>query len=277
MAKNISIAGTVLVAGVWAAAGHSTTSQFTQPVHETVVYSTIQPANLDLYVFDSPGATPRRLTTDPGLDYSPAFSPDGRWIVFTSERNGSPDLYALDLQNPAETRQLTKSPAMEDAAAFSPDGRRLLFVSTENGNPDISVMPFAPEAVDAAAGKAENLTRHPAGDYQPAFSPDGQWIAFSSNRDTPGTQAASTGVAGTYQASDVYVMRADGTGVQRRPATKAGMGRQPGRRMDRPLFSIRNRMASHGSFESTEMAPHLRQSAPRVKQRSHRRSRPTVV
>jgi Tol biopolymer transport system component len=96
-----------------------------------------------VYVFDQPGATPRRLTTDPGLDYNPAISPDGRWIVFTSERNGSPDLYALDLQKPAVPRQLTKSPAMEDAAAFSPDGRRLLFVSTESGNPDIWVMPFA--------------------------------------------------------------------------------------------------------------------------------------
>ena len=105
---------------VWAATGHSTTSQVPQPTHETVVYSSIQPANWDLYVFDRPGATPRRLTTDPGLDYNPVFSPDGRWIVFTSERNGSPDLYALDLQNPAVTRQLTKSPAMEDAAAFSP-------------------------------------------------------------------------------------------------------------------------------------------------------------
>jgi TolB protein len=216
MTRITSIAGSVLVVlAVWVAAGHSPASQVPRPIHETVVYSSIQPENWDLYIFDQPGATPRRLTTDPGLDYNPAISPDGRWIVFTSERNGSPDLYALDLQNPAMPRQLTKSPAMEDAAAFSPDGRRLLFVSTESGNPDIWVMPFAPEDPDAAAGKATNLTRHPAGDYQPAFSPDGQWIAFSSNRDTPGAQPTSAGVPGTYQASDVYVMHADGTGVQR--------------------------------------------------------------
>jgi Tol biopolymer transport system component len=216
MKKITSIAGSVLVGlAVWVAAGRSPASQVQQPTHEAVVYSSIQPVNWDVYVFDHAGATPRRLTTDPGLDYNPAISPDGRWVVFTSERRGGPDLYALDLQNPAEPRQLTKSPAMEDAAAFSPDGRRLLFVSTASGNPDIRVMPFAPDNPDAAAAKATNLTTHPAADYQPAFSPDGQWIAFSSNRDTGGSQADAAAVAGTYQASDVYVMRADGTGVQR--------------------------------------------------------------
>ena len=216
MKKIMSITGVVLVGlGVWVAARRSPASQVQQPGSETIVYSSIQPVNWDLYVFDRPGATPRRLTMDPGLDYNPAIAPDGRWIVFTSERNGSPDLYALDLQNPSVPTQLTKSPAMEDAAAFSPDGRRLLFVSTESGNPDIKVMPFAPESPDAAAGKATNLTNHPAGDYQPAFSPDGQWIAFSSNRDTGRAQSTSAAVPGTYQASDVYVMHADGTGVQR--------------------------------------------------------------
>ena len=152
-------AGILMVVAIWAATGHNPASQVPRPIHETVVYSSIQPVNWDLYVFDHPGATPRRLTTDPGLDYNPALSPDGRWVVFTSERSGSPDLYALDLQNPAVPKQLTKSSAMEDAAAFSPDGRRLAFVSTESGNPDIWVMPFAPEDADAAARKATNLTR----------------------------------------------------------------------------------------------------------------------
>jgi Tol biopolymer transport system component len=216
MKKISSVAGSVLVVlAVVAAAGHSTALQAPPPINETVVYSSIQPANWDLYVFDSPGATPRRLTTDSALDYSPAISPDGRWVVFTSERGGGPDLYALDFQNPAVPKRLTKSPAMEDAAAFSPDGRRLAFVSTESGNPDIRVMPFMPDDPEAAAARAINVTSHPAGDYQPAFSPDGQSIVFSSNRDAPGAQGASPEVAGTYQASDVYVMRADGTGVQR--------------------------------------------------------------
>ena len=120
MTKIISIAGTALAAlAVWAAAGHSTTSQV-RPIHETVVYSSIQPANWDLYVFDRPGATPRRLTMDPGLDYNPAISPDGRWIVFTSERSGSPDLYALDLQNPAVHKTAHEKPCDGRRGGFFP-------------------------------------------------------------------------------------------------------------------------------------------------------------
>lgn len=199
---------------VFIVTGYSPGTEGAEPVRETVVYSSIQPANWDLYLFDQPGSPARRLTSDPGLDYNPVFSPDGRWIVFTSNRNGNPDLYALDLQHPGAPRQLTKSPAMEDAAAFSPDGRSLVFVSTQSGNPDIFVMPFVPEE-QGAVDEAINLTRHKAGDFNPAFSPDGKRIIFSSNRDAPDTTFTSPAAPDDYKASDVYVMQSDGSGVQR--------------------------------------------------------------
>ena len=68
------------------------------PLVEAVVYSTIRPPNQDIYLYERPGEAPRRLTDDPALDYNAVFSPDGRWLVFTSERAGSGDLYALDLE-----------------------------------------------------------------------------------------------------------------------------------------------------------------------------------
>ena len=185
-----------------------------EPARETIVYSSILPANWDLYLFDGPGSEPRRLTTDPGLDYNAAISPDGRWVVFTSERTGSPDLYVLDLHGNAGSRPLVEGPAMEDAAAISPDGRRLLFVSTRDGNADVFEMPFRPED-PAAAGEARNLTRHAAGDYNPAFSPDGARILFSSSRDTAVATSTGASPGPTYLASELYVMEADGTGVRR--------------------------------------------------------------
>ena len=181
---------------------------------ENIVYSSIQPANWDLYLFDGPGSEPRRLTTDPGLDYNGVISPDGRWVVFTSERTGSPDLFVLDLHGDAAPRSLVEGPAMEDAAAISPDGRRLLFVSTRDGNADVFEVPFRPED-PAAAGEARNLTRHPSGDYNPAFSPDGTRILFSSSRDTAVATSSGASPGPTYLASELYVMRADGTDVRR--------------------------------------------------------------
>ena len=189
-------------------------TQEVAPERETIVYSSIQPSNWDLYLFDGPGSAPRRLTTDPGLDYNGVISPDGRWVVFTSERSGNPDLYVLELEGDSRPRPLVESPAMEDAAAISPDGRRLLFVSTRDGNADIFATAFRPWN-PSAAGAATNLTRHAAGDYNPAFSPDGTQVLFSSSRDTTVATSTGAGPPAAYLASELYVMQADGSDVRR--------------------------------------------------------------
>ena len=121
---------------------------------ERIVYSSLRPGNWDIFYFASAGAAPRRLTDHPGLDYDAALSPDGRWVVFTSERRGNPDLYALELDGGAQARLLIDSAAMEDQVAFSPDGRSIAFVSTASGNADIYVLPFNPETPqDSAASR----------------------------------------------------------------------------------------------------------------------------
>src|SRR5215510_8351561 len=143
---------------------------------ERLVWQALKPTNWDVYYFSGPKAEPRRLTDDPGPDYDAVFSPDGRWAVFTSERRGNPDLYAIDLQAGGTPRLLIDSPAMEDQAAISPDGASIAFMSSHGGNADIYILPFDPSSTQSI-DKATNLTRHSGGDFRPAFSPDGKQIA----------------------------------------------------------------------------------------------------
>lgn len=185
-----------------------------EQLKEMIVYSTLAPRNLDLYLFEKAGEKGKRLTTDPALDYNPVFSPDGRWIVFCSERRGNPDLYALNLQSEGPPRLLTNSEAMEDAPTFSPDGRFLAFVSDRHGNADIFVMPFNPDDPEKAFAQAVNLSRHSGGDLNPAFSPDGRKIAFSSDRDSYSRVFVDPTASG-WGEGEVYVMDADGSNPTR--------------------------------------------------------------
>jgi Tol biopolymer transport system component len=177
---------------------------------ERIVYVSFRPGNWDIYYFDKRGGEPRRLTDELGLDYDPALSPDGRWLVFTSERRGGADLYALDLKAGGPPRLLVESDAMEDQAAVSPDGETIAFVSTRDGNADVFTLPFKPGRTQKLDG-ARNLTRHAGGDFRPAFSPDGKQIAFTSDRDTPPTGDP----ANRRREGEIYLMGADGTNLRR--------------------------------------------------------------
>ena len=194
-----------------AQAGSTGTSS--QQLVEALVYTTLRPPNLDIYLFDKPGVPPRRLTDDPALDYNAVFSPDGRWVVFTSERTGNVDLYALDLKDGGPPVRLSEDHGMDDAAGFSPDGQRLAFVSTRDGYADIFVMPFAPGDATAES-RAVNLTRRPGGDFNPAFSPDGRRIAFSRQERWAELDPLDDDEREDLIV-DLYVMNADGSNVRR--------------------------------------------------------------
>lgn len=149
---------------------------------ERIGYVTFKPGNWDIYYHSKRGVPARRLTDDPSLDYDATLSPDGRWVVFTSERQGNPSLYVLDLQNDGIPKLLIDSSAMQDQATISPDSATMAFVSTHEGNADIYLLPFSPEKTQSLAA-ATNLTQNAGGDFRPAFSPDGSMLAFSSDRN----------------------------------------------------------------------------------------------
>ena len=185
---------TLLVTGAAAAA------------QERIFVDQWSPTESVLFVADTDGANPRKLVAGSERDYNASFSFDDEWVVFTSERHGSSDIFRVRADGRGLER-LTHHPAFDDQAALSPDGRALAFVSTRDaGSTDIHVL-------DVRTGEVRNLTDTPGGDYRPSWSPDGSMLAFSSERGKPPRMAA--GRWEHIHEPSVYVMQADGGGVRR--------------------------------------------------------------
>ena len=170
-----------------------------------------QPGQLALFIAAADGTGEHPLLASGGTDYDPVWAPDGGSIVFTSERNGSADLFRVSPDG-SGLAQLTTDPAYDDQAAFSPDSRQLVFVSTRAaGTANLWTL-------DVATRSAKPLTSGPGGDFRPSWSPDGKWIAFASGRGNP--MPFAHGRWERLQLSDIYIVRPDGSGLKK--ITKSG-------------------------------------------------------
>ena len=176
------------------------------------------PTRSELYIADADGRNARKLVAGLELDYNASFSAEGAWVVFTSERHGSSDIFRVRT-NGMGLERLTDDPAFDDQGALSPDGSSLAFVSTrDTGSTDIYLL-------DLKTRRTRNLTNSPGGDYRPSWSPDGRRIAFSSDRETP--LARSRGNWEQVQAASVYVMGVDGRDLRKLPAAEGQFAGSP--------------------------------------------------
>ena len=142
-----------------------------------IVFSRLAPVRIGLFLSDADGRNERPLLPASNLDYDASFSADGKWIIFTSERGGSADIYRVHPDG-AGLEQITDGPSYDDQAALSPDGRTLVFVSTrDDGTANIWLL-------DRAKHRYSNLTKNTNGNFRFAWSPNGKWIAFTPDRDT---------------------------------------------------------------------------------------------
>jgi len=146
----------------------------------------------DVYTINFDGSGLSRVTNHQAIMMSPRWSPDRRYLSFTSYRDGNPDLYIVDWsQN--RVKKVLHYNGLNLSGAWSPDSKRLLVTLSKDGNEEIY-------ALDVATGKTQRLTDKYGIDVSPTWSPDGRKIAFVSNR------------SGSPQ---IYIMDADGSNCNR--------------------------------------------------------------
>jgi len=180
------------------------------PDGRQIAFDSVRQGAFGIYVMDSSGSRERLLTNR--LDGFPAWSPDGRRIAFVSARDGTGEIYVMNA-NGGGQRRLTHgqprigfNPSASAQPAWSPDGHTIAFASdAREDQMEIYVM-------DSTSGaRPRQLTHgHSAqlveASQRPSWSPDGQMIAFDSNR-------------ANHLVDQIYIMNADGS--DQRQLTKA--------------------------------------------------------
>lgn len=133
-----------------------------------VVYTSGRDGNPEIYLQD--GEAVRRLTTDRGEDRRPAWGGDR--IAWIATQEGRPRVWTMK-DDGTDARPLRGGAGDDQDFAWSPDGTRIAVV-TKRGSVDLEVVDLEGRVTSYATDKVEE---------NPAWSPDGRWLAFSSNRD----------------------------------------------------------------------------------------------
>ncbi len=166
----------------------------------------------DIWVYDWARDTLTQLTFDPSYDQSPVWTPDGRRIVFASDRAkaGVANLYEVNADGTGEIIRLTESSDIQGAASWHPSGKFLAFDARRGATGlDLMILPMEGDVAGGwTPGKPTVFLSTPAYEAGPMFSPDGRWIAYTSNE------------AGGN--NDVYVRPFPGPGGKWRISTEGG-------------------------------------------------------
>jgi len=124
---------------------------------------------------DPDSGVPKVVTTSIGFDRQPVYSPDGQYILFSSNRSGNIDLWMVERAT-GELRQVTDDPAHDWDPAFSPDNRHILWSSSRGGHMEIWISNLD--------GSGARQVSHDGRDAEnPTMTPDGQWIVYASASD----------------------------------------------------------------------------------------------
>ncbi|OQX66211.1 MAG: Tol-Pal system beta propeller repeat protein TolB [Desulfococcus sp. 4484_242] len=195
----------------------------------------------EICISDYDGFNVRQTTTDKSIALFPCWSPDGRYLAYSSYghmrrafrrkdmgKQAGPILYLKDLST-GKVRVLSSQPGLNTGAAWAPDGKQIALTMSHEGNPDIFT-------IDLQGRILKHLVKHWGIDVSPSFSPDGKRLAFVSNR------------SGSPQ---IYILNVDGRQVKRLT--------YQGRYNTSPAWSPLNRIAfvsrMEGNFDICTIGP----------------------
>lgn len=124
-----------------------------------------------IYVLPITGGEPRRVTSEV-MSFWHGWSPDGKRLTYTGERNGEFDIYSIAVEGGREKR-LTRATGLDDGPEYSPDGKYIYFNSFRSGGMQLWRM-------RANGANPEQLTSDDHSNWFPHPSPDGKWLAYIS-------------------------------------------------------------------------------------------------
>ncbi len=128
----------------------------------------------EVYVAHLDGSEKVQVTNNRTINLSPSWSPDGRSILYTSYKDGNPNLYLFDLFAGKDAKFSSRT-GLNLGGKWSPNGKFVAVTLERQGNTDIYLL-------DTAGSVKQRLTDYPGIDVSPSWSPDGQSLAFVSDR-----------------------------------------------------------------------------------------------
>jgi Tol biopolymer transport system component len=139
-----------------------------------------------MYLMDVASANVTRRVDLPGIDaiWSPVWSPDDRQIAFSGTHGGVTDLYIVDTDG-KNLRQLTNDEYGDMQPAWSPDGKKIAFATDRGPETNLAILKISKwriAVLDLASGAIDVLPDQGGLNLNPAWSPDGQQLAFISDR-----------------------------------------------------------------------------------------------